>query len=473
LAPAIGQDADRSGDRHSARLLPHRFDFRQTTALRIGVYFGRRNQMRADRKRPLALPVPRKAATGALRFAAVAGVVSILMPPQQSMAVTMPVPGGPSISAPTFTPSPRPAPPPVAPGPGGPSYTPPPVYQPSPAELQQQRATAINEQGMTLFKRGDYAGAVRLFEQAFALSTNPNYAQLIKRNIAASYSWLTREAQERGDFDQALRYIQLAQSYYAGDPDKDWPGWERFLRDKIREQQEAIATAERERQELARTVATNAEQERAEARAKIAAAIDAQKAAIGAEAEKQRADAKKKIAEQLAASQFAKTDRVAPVDVPPPHLDAKAWSTTFPGEKTQAAFQLSQSSFDKLREAKLHAADWITDQLREKGKEKAIETVMEHLPFSHAINREIERQHDLIERYKELHDERSKSATEYVTGFFEVAHGWVACEAGGGAKCADTASTKLEMVSNKYADQEGKRWWSWWLEDIRSHGESE
>lgn len=140
---------------------------------------------------------------------------------------------------------------------------------------------------------------------------------------------------------------------------------------------------------------------------------------------------------------------------------------------TQAAFQLSQSSFDKLHEAKLHAADWIADQLKEKGKEKAIETVMENLPFSEAINREIERQHGLIERYKELYDERSKSATEYVTGFFEVAQGWVACEAGGGSGCADTASTKLEMVTNKYADQEGKRWRSWWVEDIRSRGESE
>lgn len=181
--------------------------------------------MRADRKRPLALSVPQDAAARILRFAALAGVLSALVA-TQSKAATMPVPGGITINPPTFTPSPRPSPPPVAPGPGGPSYTPPPVYQPSPAELQQQRATAINDQGAVLDRRGDHAGAIRLYEQALALSTNPAYAQIIKHNIAAAYSWLTREAQERGDFDQALRYIQLAQSYYPGEPDKDWPGWE-------------------------------------------------------------------------------------------------------------------------------------------------------------------------------------------------------------------------------------------------------
>jgi len=434
--------------------------------------------MLADRKR---LSGPRGVATGALRCAAAVGMVSMLMPPLQSGAVTAPWSGGPSISAPTFTPSPRPSPPPVAPGPSrpsGPSYTPPAVYQPSPAELQQRRATAINEQGMTLFKRGDYAGAIRLFEQAFALSTNPNYALIIKHNIAASYSWLTRQAQERGDLDQALRFVELAISYWPDNLKDDWSGWASRLRERIRERQEEIQAAERARQGRAREVAADAERQRAEARAQIKSTMSAEAerrraetAQKIAEAERQRAEAKQRIAEQLAKTPFAKVDRVAPIEVPVPHLDAKAWSPSFPSEKAPAAFQLSERGLEQMREAKQRSAEWIFDQLKETGKEKAIEIIIEHLPFSEAVNRESQRQHDLIGRYKELYEERAKSATEYVTGFFEVAHDWVACEGAGGSNCAATASANLETVSNKYANQEGERWQSWLREDIRSHGE--
>jgi tetratricopeptide (TPR) repeat protein len=428
------------------------------------------------RKRPFLLSVDRQIGTS-LRPAAVATLLSVfLASPAAAFSVTMP--GGPTISVPNFhyTPPSRPSPPPYQ-GPSGPSYTPPPVYQPSPAELQQQRATAINEQGIGLFRQGNYAAAIRLFQQALAMSTNSSAATIIQRNIGNSYSWLTSEAQERGDLEQALRYIQLARQYYPDESDHDWPGWEQYLRDKIQEQREAAAEAERERQEQMRTLAANAEQERTLAREHIkeqlAAEAERQRAEVKqkiAEAEKQRAEAKQKIAEQLAKSPFAKTDRVAPIDVPPPHLDAKAWSKTFASEKTEAAFQLSQSGFDKLREAKLRAADWISEQAKEKGKDKAIETIMEHLPFSEAINREIEKQHGLIERYKELYDERSKSATEYVTGFFDVVHDWVACEGGVGSNCAATASAKLETVSNKYKDQEGGRFESWLLQDLRERG---
>src|SRR5208282_5338532 len=76
-----------------------------------------------------------------------------------------------------------------------PVYTPPvytpPVYtppQPSPAELQQQQANAINDQGREAQNRHDFAASIRLFEQALALSTNANSGLIIRHNIAASYS---------------------------------------------------------------------------------------------------------------------------------------------------------------------------------------------------------------------------------------------------------------------------------------------
>ncbi|MGO9361418.1 MAG: hypothetical protein ACLP1D_27700 [Xanthobacteraceae bacterium] len=227
----------------------------------------------------------------ALRFAAVA-VLWVCLPLSPGSATTITAPFGPSITITPFTPSPRPAPPPYVPGPSpsAPVYTPPPVYQPSPAELQQQRATAINQQAIEVENRGNHAAALRLFEQALALCTNANAALIIRHNIGNTYSWLAREAQDQGNNSLALRYIELAMQYYPDQRQLDWPGWAERLREQIREQREAV---EEENQRRV-AVVTQAESIRAAARAQI-------QSGRLADVEAQRAEAKKRIAEQLSA----------------------------------------------------------------------------------------------------------------------------------------------------------------------------
>jgi hypothetical protein len=294
--------------------------------------------------------------------------------------------------------------------------------------------------------------------------------------MASSYSWLARAADDNDDFDQALRYVELAINYWPDEPNMDWRGWAQRLREKIQERQEELAAAERQRQELGRQIASEAERQRADARvqvgAALAAAADKQRAAV-ADAESQRAEAARKITEQLKSAPFARVDRVAPVDVPVPQLSAGSWSGSFTNDKTAAALSLTQSGFDKLRETKLRAAEWLGEQAKEKSKEKAVETLFEHLPFSEAINHEIERQKNLVERYKVLFEEKKNSASEYVTGFFAVTHELVACEGAGGRGCEQAAAAKLETIGNKYANEEGERWKPWLREDIKAHGEIE
>jgi hypothetical protein len=107
----------------------------------------------------------RKAASGSAPACAVA-VLLVLMP-LECGATSVTMPGGPTISVPNFhyTPPPRPTPP-AGPGPSGPTYAPP-VYQPSPAELQQQRSTAINNQGLVLAKGGNHAAGCPLIPASF------------------------------------------------------------------------------------------------------------------------------------------------------------------------------------------------------------------------------------------------------------------------------------------------------------------
>lgn len=133
------------------------------------------------------------------------------------------------------------------PSPGAPPvYTPPRVYQPSPAELARQRMNAVNEQGRTAFKHGDYRDAVRLFKDALALAADRGDALIIQHNIGNTYSFLASEAQKRGDLDEALSMLRQAMAYYPNEGQHDWPGWEKQLRDAIAARQQAAEQAARE-----------------------------------------------------------------------------------------------------------------------------------------------------------------------------------------------------------------------------------
>jgi len=115
--------------------------------------------------------------------------------------------------------------------------------------LQNQQSITINNQGVAEHNRGNYAEAIRLFEQALALATDPTTALKLRHNLANSYSFLARAAQDRGDLTEALRMIELSIRYYPDEPDMDWHGWAETLRGEIAEREQAIEEARRERTE--------------------------------------------------------------------------------------------------------------------------------------------------------------------------------------------------------------------------------
>ncbi len=94
-----------------------------------------------------------------------------------------------------------------------PAYTPPAVYQPSPAELQQRQAVALQQQGLTQFRAGKYAEALRLFELSLKLCVAADDIKNLRGNIANTHSQLGTLAYKRGDVEQALRQYELANQY--------------------------------------------------------------------------------------------------------------------------------------------------------------------------------------------------------------------------------------------------------------------
>jgi tetratricopeptide (TPR) repeat protein len=85
--------------------------------------------------------------------------------------------------------------------PSAPSYSPPAVYQPSPAELQQQQAEQLrqqrlgeahtaNQQGIEVFNKRDWAKAVALFQTAAV--KNPD-DPIIRKNLARAQEALAGE----------------------------------------------------------------------------------------------------------------------------------------------------------------------------------------------------------------------------------------------------------------------------------------
>jgi tetratricopeptide (TPR) repeat protein len=200
--------------------------------------------------RPTSVRLREARAASARRLAAAASAAAVASCLASSPGHAACMPGGPciSVSPPHISSPPTYSPPPTysAPTYSAPTYSPPPVYvppQPSPAELQQRQANLINDQGLAAAQRGDYAEAIRLYQQALALSTFANSALIIRHNIAASYSHLARQADDRGASAEALRMIELAMQYNPDERTLDWPGWARSLRERIRERQDAVQEA--------------------------------------------------------------------------------------------------------------------------------------------------------------------------------------------------------------------------------------
>lgn len=160
---------------------------------------------------------------------------------------------------------------------------------------------------------------------------------------------------------------------------------------------------------------------------------------------------------------MAKTDPVAPVAVPPPTLGDATWSKTFPSTSSPAAFQLPQQTFDRLREANNASTEWMGDQVKDKSREK----IIEHLPLSEGIAGEINATIDQLKKFKTMFEDKRKSASEYVNGYFHFVSKWVDCVGHGRTNCEEEASANVESVQKKYGDRESERWKSWTYEDAR------
>ena len=96
---------------------------------------------------------------------------------------------------------------------GGSSYTPPPVYQPSPAELQQRQAVALQQQGSAQFRAGKYTEALRLFELSLKLCVAVDDIRNLRRDVGNTHGHLGEAAYKRGDVEQANREFELAKQY--------------------------------------------------------------------------------------------------------------------------------------------------------------------------------------------------------------------------------------------------------------------
>lgn len=98
-------------------------------------------------------------------------------------------------------------------GPGGggggyrrPVYVPPPVRQPSPAEIRRNQAVALNNQGVALEKKGRFREAIALLERS--LQTNPT--DVTRHNLGHANNQLGIELFNQKNFAAALQYFENA-----------------------------------------------------------------------------------------------------------------------------------------------------------------------------------------------------------------------------------------------------------------------
>ena len=94
-----------------------------------------------------------------------------------------------------------------------PTYSPPAVYQPSPADLKQRQMVALQAQGKAQFRAGKLTEALRLFELSLKLCVAAGDIQALKGDVGETHANLGVLAYKRGDIEQALRHFELAKQY--------------------------------------------------------------------------------------------------------------------------------------------------------------------------------------------------------------------------------------------------------------------
>ncbi len=331
-------------------------------------------------------------------------------------------------------------------------YTPPPVYQPSPAELRHRQATALNQQGVSLFNRGknlankgDYRSAANLIKQAlnlFVLSLRTEHDATVERNVAFSYSGYGFAMYKQGQLNVALDYYKNAARYAPSDQKirTDMANLENL----IAGQQEAI----REKQALA------------EARSTINSILSEQPA-------RQSAPSSPPTSLNFMSGSSPEST-VQPV----PKLASLNWSASFPSQGGAAGISISQKKFDALLNSASRARNWLGDSLKtatkSQAKSAAVERAIQSLPVADALKNEAQWQEGLIERYKQLYQDLGKDTKNYLLGFEHVTSGTASCLGSASMNC-DQSSLDVEKVANRYADQSENRWQSWVKTDIKSH----
>ena len=97
---------------------------------------------------------------------------------------------------------------------GGRSYFPSRPSRPSARDLRYRKATRLNQTGVRLYKKGDYAKAAAFFRRALALAPND---PTIKRNFSNANEHLGLAAYRRGDYATAAKHFRKGLAIFPKD----------------------------------------------------------------------------------------------------------------------------------------------------------------------------------------------------------------------------------------------------------------
>ena len=98
-------------------------------------------------------------------------------------------------------------------GAAAPVYNAPAVEQPSREDLLARQATALNNQGVSLYDKHKFREAIRMFEASLGVLST----QKTRENLGSAYNQLAVEYYNQGNYKEAARYAELATQYKPGD----------------------------------------------------------------------------------------------------------------------------------------------------------------------------------------------------------------------------------------------------------------
>lgn len=98
-------------------------------------------------------------------------------------------------------------------GASAPAYNEPVVPQPSREELLQRESTALNNQGVEFYSKHKFREAIRLFQASLKVFSTPK----TRENLGNAYNQVALEYYNRGNIQEAARYVELAGQYKPGD----------------------------------------------------------------------------------------------------------------------------------------------------------------------------------------------------------------------------------------------------------------